>query len=109
MTSPCGASRWVSWACTDPAAPVRGHFGAGLGFYHWKAEVGTIEKSITRGAWFTAGLTVPVKQRKWGITGEIQVHVINAPNKSTPVSAESPISGSAVLSLTPSIGFRLFL
>jgi hypothetical protein len=94
---------------TDPAAIVRGHFGAGLGFYHWKVEVGTIEKSITRGAWFTAGLTVPVKQRKWGITGEFQLHMIKAPNESVPVSVDSPVSGSAVLSLTPSIGFRLFL
>jgi len=94
---------------TDPEVPVRGHFGAGLGFYHWKAKVGRIENSITRGAWFTAGITVPVKRRTWAITGEFQVHVIKSPNEGAPLSAGSPISGTAVLSLTPSIGFRLFL
>jgi hypothetical protein len=94
---------------TDPALAVRGHFGAGLGLYHWKAKAGTIEKSLTRGAWFTAGLTVPVKERKWAITGEFQIHVINAPKDSMAVSAGNPVAGSAVLSLTPSIGFRLFL
>ena len=94
---------------TDPALPVRWHFGAGLGLYHWKAKVGRMDQSFTSGAWFTAGLTVPVKERKWAITGEVQVHAINAPNKGVPVTAESPVAGSAVLSLTHSIGFRLFL
>ncbi len=93
---------------TDPEAPVRGHFGAGLGFYHWKAAVGTIEHSVTRGAWFTAGIAVPVRRRTWAITGEVQVHVIKSPNEGAPIAAESPVSGSGVLSLTPSIGFRRF-
>ena len=94
---------------TDPAVPLRGHFGAGLGFYHWKAKVGRFDKSLTRGAWFTAGLTVPVKDRKLAITGEFQLQVIKAPNQGVPVTPQSPVSGTAVLSLTPSIGFRLFL
>jgi hypothetical protein len=94
---------------THPAVAVRGYFGAGLGLYHWKARVGTIEKSVTRGAWFAAGLTVPVKQRTWAISGEVQVHVIGSPNRGAPVNPGSPVSGTAVLSLTPSIGFRLFL
>jgi hypothetical protein len=94
---------------TDPAVPLRGHFGAGLGLYHWKAKAGPIEKSFTRGAWFTAGLTFPVKERKWAITGEIQIQVIHAPNENPPASARRLVGGSAVMSLTPSIGLRLFL
>jgi hypothetical protein len=94
---------------TDPLVPLRGHFGAGLGLYHWKAEVGRFERSITRGAWLAAGLTVPVRERKWAITGEFQLHVIGTPNRGAGATPQSPVSGTAVLSLTPSIGFRLFL
>ena len=93
---------------THPANPVRGHIGGGLGLYHWRARVGTIEVPITRGVHFAAGVDIPVRRREWAVTGEVQTHVINAPNRTGRPGPEDPVSGSAVMSITFSVGFRKY-
>jgi hypothetical protein len=93
---------------TDPANAVRGHIGGGLGLYHWAARVGTIEVPITRGVHFAAGVDIPVHKREWAVTGEVQTHVINAPNRTGRAGPEDPVSGSAVMSITFSLGFRKY-
>lgn len=94
---------------TNPAYAVRGYLGGGLGLYHWNARVGTIDAPITRAGYFTMGLSVPVRRRDWAVTGELQVHIINSPNRTGRPGPEAPVSGSAVMSLTHSIGLRMYL
>jgi hypothetical protein len=94
---------------TYPDMPVRGYVGVGIGVYHWRAKVGTIEEPFRRGGHFTAGLGIPVRKRQWAITGEVQVHIMTTPNRTSMPHPDGPVSGTAVLSLTHSIGFRMYL
>ena len=96
-------------AVTDPAKPVRGYIGGGIGLYHWGARVGTIDAPLQRGATFTTGLAVPVRKREWAVTGDLQVNVMNSPNQNGRPGPDGPVSGSAVFSLTFSIGVRKIL
>ena len=93
---------------TDPQKPVLGYIGGGFSLYHWGARVGSIDAAFQRGPTFTMGLGVPVRRREWAVTGDLQVNVIKTPNRDSRPGPESPVSGSAVLSLTFSLGVRKY-
>lgn len=80
----------------------------GVAFAQGRASVGSIDAAFQRGPTFTMGLGVPVRRREWAVTGDLQVNVIKTPNRDDRPGPESPVSGSAVLSLTFSLGVRKY-
>jgi hypothetical protein len=94
---------------TPPDRAVRGYIGGGIGAYHWTARVGTTVPAWRRGGHAAMGIGVPVGSGRWAIAAEVQVHVMSTPHGRGSAHPYEPTSGSAVLSLTHSIGVRLRL
>lgn len=94
---------------SNSANAVRGYWGGGIALYHWKDNFGTIDASVTRGSFFTLGVTVPIGGRRWAVTTESQALLMGSPNRAGQHCADTLLGGCDRLSVTHSIGFRKLL